>query len=72
LGIAHSTDSNKKLIKWISSKIENIIWKFPGLSPGCRNISLVNDIRELDIDMIKEKTRGIIPLFFKIFIIKKK
>jgi ubiquinone/menaquinone biosynthesis C-methylase UbiE len=72
LGIAHSTDSNKKLVKWISSKIENIIWKFPRLSLGCRNISLVNDIRKLDVDIIEEKTIGFIPFFFKILIIKKK
>jgi demethylmenaquinone methyltransferase/2-methoxy-6-polyprenyl-1,4-benzoquinol methylase len=72
LGITHSTYSNKKLVKWISNKIENIIWKFPRLSLGCRNISLVNDIRKLDVDIIEEKTIGIIPFFFKILIIKKK
>jgi ubiquinone/menaquinone biosynthesis C-methylase UbiE len=72
LGIAHSTDSNKKIVKWISSKIENIIWKLPRLSLGCRNISLVNDIRKLDVDIIEEKTIGIIPFFFNILIIKKK
>ena len=72
LGIAHSTDSNKKLVKWISSKTENIIWKFPRLSLGCRNISLVNDIMKLDIDIIEEMTIGIIPFFFKILIIRKK
>jgi len=72
LGIAHSTDSNKKIVKWISNKIENIIWKFPRLSLGCRNISLVNDIGKLDVDIIEEKTIGIIPFFFKILILKKK
>ena len=72
LGIAHSTDSNKKIVKWISNKIENIIWKFPRLSLGCRNISLVNNIRKLDVDIIEEKIIGIIPFFFKILIIKKK
>lgn len=72
LGIVHSTDSNKMIIKWISSKVENIIWKFPRLSLGCRNISLVNDIKKLDIDIIEEMTIGIIPFFFKILIIRKK
>jgi ubiquinone/menaquinone biosynthesis C-methylase UbiE len=72
LGITHSTYSNNKIVKWISNIIENIIWKFPRLSLGCRNISLENDIRKLDVDIIEEKTIGIIPFFFKILIIKKK
>jgi ubiquinone/menaquinone biosynthesis C-methylase UbiE len=72
LGIAHSTDSNNKIAKWISNKIENIIWKFARLSLGCRNISLVNDIRKLDVDIIEEKTIGIIPFFFKILIVMKR
>ncbi len=72
LGIAHSTDSDNKLAKWISHKVDNVIWKFPRLSLGCRNISLIDDIRKLDVDIIYEKTIGIIPFFFKIIIIKKK
>jgi len=71
LGIAHSTDSEKKVVKYISDKIEKIIWKFPRLSLGCRNISLIDDIRKLNVEIIEEKTIGIIPFFFKILIIKK-
>jgi demethylmenaquinone methyltransferase / 2-methoxy-6-polyprenyl-1,4-benzoquinol methylase len=71
LGIAHSTNSNNKIAKWISDRIENIIWMFPGLSLGCRNISLDDEIKKLDIEIIEEKTIGIIPIFFKILIIKK-
>ena len=72
LGIAHSTDSNNKIARWMSSRIDNIIWKFPRLSLGCRNISLEDDIRKLNVDIIEEKTIGLIPFFFKILIIKKK
>jgi demethylmenaquinone methyltransferase / 2-methoxy-6-polyprenyl-1,4-benzoquinol methylase len=71
LGIAHSTDSDNKIAKWISNKIDNFIWKFPRLSLGCRNISLVDDIKKLDVQIIDEKIIGIIPFFFKILIIKK-
>lgn len=72
LGIAHSTNPDNKIAKWISSKIENILWKFPLLSLGCRNIELVNDIKKLDIEIEVEKTIGIIPFYFKILIIRKK
>ena len=72
LGIAHSTDSDKKIVKWISDKIEGIIWKFPRLSLGCRNISLVNEIRNMNVDIVEEKIIGILPYFFRILIIRKK
>lgn len=72
LGIAHSTDSDKKIIKWISDKIEDIIWKFPRLSLGCRNISLVNEIQKMNVDIIEDKKIGILPYFFRILIIRKK
>lgn len=72
LGIAHSTNPENKIANWISSKIENILWKFPRLSLGCRNIELVNDIKKLDVEIEVNKTIGIIPFYFKILIIRKK
>ena len=71
LGIAHSADSDNKISKWISDRIEVIIWKFPRLSLGCRNIALVEDIRKLNVNIIEEDTIGMIPFFFKILVIKK-
>lgn len=71
LGIAHSTDPDNKIVKWIGDKIENIIWKFPRLSLGCRNISLLDDIKKLDVEIVEEKIIGIMPYFFKILIIRK-
>ena len=71
LGIAHSTNSDKKIVKWISDKIEDIIWNFPRLSLGCRNISLVNEIRKMNVDIIEEKIIGILPYFFRILIVRK-
>ena len=71
LGIAHSTDPDNKIAKWISSKIENVIWRFPRLSLGCRNISLIDGIRKMNVDIIEEKIIGFIPIFFKILVIKK-
>ena len=72
LGIAHSTDPDNRIAEWISSKIEKIIWQFPRLSLGCRKISLVGDIRKMNVEIIKQSTIGIVPFFFKILILKKK
>jgi ubiquinone/menaquinone biosynthesis C-methylase UbiE len=72
LGIAHSSDPDNRITKWISSGIERIIWKFPWLSLGCRNIELMSGIRKLDVEVIEEKLIGFIPFYFKIIIIRKK
>lgn len=72
LGMAHSTDPDNRIPEWISSKIEKIIWQFPRLSLGCRKISLVDDIRRMNVEIIEQSTIGIVPFFFKILILKKK
>ncbi len=72
LGIVHSTEANHKLARFISNKFEHVIWKFPRLSLGCRNISLIDDIKKLNVEIIEEKTIGMIPFFFKIIVLRKK
>jgi ubiquinone/menaquinone biosynthesis C-methylase UbiE len=71
LGIAHSTDPENKIAKWISSKIEGFIWRFPRLSLGCRKISLVDGIKKMNVDLIEQTIIGMIPFYFKILIIRK-
>jgi hypothetical protein len=48
-----------------------LIWLFPRLSLGCRNIDLINDLRHLDVEIVEEQTIGFIPIYFKILVIKK-
>lgn len=72
LGIVHSSDPDNRLTKWLSNGIENIIWKFPGISLGCRNIQLINEIRKLNVDIIEERLIGFIPFYFKIIILIKR
>ncbi|NOZ47008.1 MAG: class I SAM-dependent methyltransferase [Chlorobi bacterium] len=71
LGIAHSTNPENKITRWISTKFENLLWKFPRLSLGCRNIELVSDIQKLNVSIETNKTIGFIPFYFKILIIRK-
>lgn len=71
LGIAHSSEPNNKIAKLISNKIESIIWKFPSLSLGCRNIQLIEDIKEMDVEIMEDKIIGFIPWYFRIIILKK-
>ncbi len=71
LGIAHSTDPKNKIAKWLSSKIERIIWKFPNVSFGCRNIELIEDIRKLNVEILEDKIIGFASFYFRIIILRK-
>ncbi len=71
LGIAHSSEPDNKTAKWLSDKIESIIWKFPRLSLGCRNIQLIEDIKKMDVEIMEDKIIGFIPWYFRIIIVKK-
>lgn len=71
LGIAHSVDSDNALARWISSQVEKVIWRFPRLSLGCRNINLIDGIKEMNVEIIENSIIGHIPFFFKILIVKK-
>jgi ubiquinone/menaquinone biosynthesis C-methylase UbiE len=45
LGIAHSSEPKKKTARILGNWIEALIWKFPMLSLGCRNIDISNDVK---------------------------
>lgn len=72
LGIAHSSDPKNKLARWLSSRLEMLIWMFPGLSLGCRNIELMDKIRELDVEVVEDKLIGFVPFYFRIIVLVKK
>jgi demethylmenaquinone methyltransferase / 2-methoxy-6-polyprenyl-1,4-benzoquinol methylase len=71
LGIAHSSQPDNRLTKKISDWIELLIWKFPRLSLGCRNIDLMKDIEKMDVKIIENKLIGFIPWYFRLLTIEK-
>ena len=71
LGIVHSSNPENKFAKWLSNGLENLIWKFPRISLGCRNIELMDEIRKLNIEIIENKIIGFVPFYFRIIILKK-
>ncbi len=72
LGIAHSCDSKNKVERVLSNWIESVIWKFPMLSLGCRKFDLSEDLKQLKVNIIEDKTIGFIPWFFKLLVLQKK
>lgn len=71
VGIAHSTDSPDKIARQISAFIEYFIWKFPRLSLGCRNIQIMDDIKQLPVEIIDDRIIGFIPFYFRLIVLRK-
>jgi demethylmenaquinone methyltransferase/2-methoxy-6-polyprenyl-1,4-benzoquinol methylase len=71
LGIAHSTEPNSPLIRWLAEKIENVIWRFPLLSLGCRAISILPVLEKAGANIIFYQKIGV-PLWpFLVFVVQK-
>lgn len=72
IGIAHSTDPENNFLRWISGRLEFLIWKFPRLSLGCRNIHIIDRIRKLDVEIADDKIIGFVPFYFRLIVLRKR
>lgn len=41
LGCAHSTEPEHRVTKWLADRVEDIAWRFPWLSMGCRSVNVL-------------------------------
>ena len=71
LGCAHSADPQNPAVKWLADKVENIAWRFPWLSMGCRAVDVLPTLRAAGARVVFEKRIGV-PLWpFIVFVVKK-
>jgi ubiquinone/menaquinone biosynthesis C-methylase UbiE len=71
LGIAHSTEPENTIVKRIADWVEDIVWKIPSLSLGCRTVSVLPALVGARAKVIYEERIGI-PLWpFIVFVIEK-
>jgi len=71
IGIAHSAEPSGKAIKWLADKVENIAWRIPSLSMGCRAVSTLPTFKQAGACVLFEHRLGI-PLWpFIVFVLKK-
>jgi len=71
LGIAHSTTPDNRFLKWLSDKVENIVWRFPSLSLGCRSVVVLPALEDAGCKIIFKKNIGV-PLWpFFVFVVEK-
>lgn len=71
LGCAHSTEPQNRSVKWLADKVENIAWRFPWLSMGCRAVDVLPALRAAGARVVFEKRIGV-PLWpFIVFVVEK-
>jgi len=71
IGIAHSTEPESKIVRWLADRVEDIAWHFPLLSMGCRSVSVKSALQKAGGKVVLSRNMGF-PLWpFHVFIVQK-
>ena len=71
VGIAHSTEPDNPVLRWLGDRVERIAWRFPWLSMGCRAVEVLPALEQAGARVVFEKTLGV-PLWpFFVFVVEK-
>lgn len=41
IGIAHSTEPEGPFRRWLADRVEDVVWRMPSISLGCRSVSVI-------------------------------
>ena len=71
LGIGHSTEPKNEIVKYLADRVEDVAWRFPWLSMGCRSVDVLPDLENVGGKVLLLKQIGV-PLWpFLVFVIEK-
>jgi len=71
IGIAHSTDPETPLVRWLAGKVESVAWHLPSISLGCRSVSVLPSLEHAGGRVVFQKRIGV-PLWpFLVFVVEK-
>lgn len=71
IGIAHSTEPERPAVKWLADKVEDVVWRIPSLSLGCRSVSVLSALEQAGGRVVFKKHIGI-PLWpFIVFVVER-
>jgi ubiquinone/menaquinone biosynthesis C-methylase UbiE len=71
LGCAHSAEPQNRAVKWLADKVEDIAWRFPWLSMGCRAVDVLPTLQAAGARVVFLKRIGV-PLWpFVVFVVEK-
>lgn len=71
LGVAHSWEPESGLAQWVGRGVENLVWRWPSVSLGCRSVSVLPVLERLGGRVVADRRIGI-PLWpFRVFVVEK-
>ena len=71
LGIGHSTEPKNEIVKYLADRVEDVAWRFPWLSMGCRSVNVLPELERVGGKVLLLKQIGV-PLWpFLVFVIEK-
>jgi ubiquinone/menaquinone biosynthesis C-methylase UbiE len=70
-GVAHSTEPENPVVRWLADRIEDLAWKIPSLSMGCRAVSVLPTFKKAGATVLFHRLIGV-PLWpFEVFVVEK-
>jgi demethylmenaquinone methyltransferase / 2-methoxy-6-polyprenyl-1,4-benzoquinol methylase len=71
IGVAHSTSPRNPIMRWLADRVEDIAWRFPWLSMGCRSVTVLPALQAAGARVVFLKHVGV-PLWpFLVFVVEK-
>ena len=71
VGAAHSSEPHNPLLKFFGDRVEDIAWRLPWLSMGCRSVTVLPALEKAGGRVIFSKQIGV-PLWpFRVFVVEK-
>ena len=71
IGVAHSTSPRNPIMRWLADRVEDIAWRFPWLSMGCRSVNVLPALQAAGARVVFLKHIGV-PLWpFLVFVVEK-
>lgn len=71
MGVAHSAEPRNPLVRWLSDRVEDVVWRWPALSLGCRAVDVLPALRGAGARVLHDRVIGV-PLWpFEVFVVQK-
>ncbi len=71
IGVAHSFEPTRPILKWLADRVENWIWHFPSISLGCRSVTVLPALQAAGTRISFQEHIGV-PLWpFEVFVVEK-
>lgn len=71
IGVAHSTTPRNSTVRWLADRVDDIAWRFPWLSMGCRSVIVLPTLQAAGARVVFLKHIGV-PLWpFLVFVLEK-